>query len=119
MPVPRVFVRQIRVSGTTVFSDAELAAVTQDYVNRFVTSEDLEALRLALTRLYVNAGYVNSGAILPSQTVTEGIITFQIIEGALTQITVDGNRWSPTLRCSRPRPGQPGPSQSSSTRAPS
>ena len=93
MPVPRVFVRQIRVTGTTVFSDAELAAVTQDYVNRFVTSEDLEALRLALTRLYVNAGYVNSGAILPDQTVTEGIITFQIIEGALTQITVDGNRW--------------------------
>ena len=93
LPVPQVFVRQIRVSGTTVFSDAELAVVTQDYVNRFVTSEDPEALRLALTRLYVNAGYVNSGAILPDQTVTEGIITFQIIEGALTQITVDGNRW--------------------------
>jgi hemolysin activation/secretion protein len=88
-----VFVRQIRIIGTTVFTDAELAAVTQDYVNRFVTSEDLEALRLALTRLYVNAGYINSGAILPDQTVTEGIITFQIIEGALTQITVDGNRW--------------------------
>ena len=93
LPVPQVFVRQIRITGTTVFSDAELAAVTQDYVHRFVTSEDLEALRLALTRLYVNAGYVNSGAILPDQTVTEGLITFQIIEGALTQITVDGNRW--------------------------
>jgi hypothetical protein len=26
---------------------------------------------------------------------------------------------APTLRCSRPRPGQPGPSQSYSTRAPS
>src|SRR5438093_1161621 len=93
LPVPRVFVRQILVTGNTVFSDAELAAVTQDYVNRAVTSEELEALRLALTRLYINAGYVNSGAILPDQTVTEGIIRFQIIEGGLTQVTVDGTRW--------------------------
>lgn len=93
LPVPRVFVRQILVTGSTVFSEAELAAVTEEYVNRPVTSEDLEALRLALTRLYVKAGYINSGAILPDQTVTEGIIRFQIIEGALTQVTVDGTRW--------------------------
>src|SRR5712691_3630593 len=93
LPVPRVFVRQILVTGNTVFAEAELAAVTQDYVNRAVTSEELEALRLALTRLYVNAGYVNSGAILPDQTVTEGIIRLQIIEGTLTQVTVDGTRW--------------------------
>jgi len=93
LPGPWVFVRQILVTGNTVFSEAELAAVTQDYVNRPVTSEDLEALRLALTRLYVNAGYVNSGAILPDQTVTGGIIRLQIIEGTLTQVTVDGTRW--------------------------
>ena len=93
LPVPRVFVRQILVMGSTVFSETELAAVTKDYVNRTVTSEDLEALRLALTRLYVNAGYINSGAILPDQMVTEGIIRFQIIEGTLTQVTMDGTRW--------------------------
>ena len=90
---PRVFVRQIRVVGSTVFTAAELAAVTAPYVNRSVTSEELEGLRLALTRLYINAGYINSGAILPDQTVTEGVITFQILEGVLTSVTVDGNRW--------------------------
>lgn len=93
LPVPRVFVRQILITGNTVFSDAALAVVTKEYVGRAVTSEELEALRLALTRLYVTAGYVNSGAILPDQTVTEGIIRFQILEGALTQVTVDGTRW--------------------------
>src|SRR5205823_5768587 len=93
LPVPLVFVHHILVTGNTIFSDKELAAVAKDYVNRTVTSEDLEALRLALTRLYVNAGYINSGAILPDQTVTEGIIRFQIIEGTLTQVTVDGTRW--------------------------
>src|SRR5262245_9010669 len=76
LPVPRVFVRQINVTGNTIFSEADLAAVTTMYVNRYLTSEDLEALRLALTRLYVNAGYINSGAVLPDQTVTAGVITF-------------------------------------------
>ncbi len=93
LPAVRVFVREIRVVGSTVFPPDELATVIAPYVNRDVTAEDLEALRLALTRLYVNKGYVNSGAILPDQAVTEGVITFQIIEGALTDIEVEGNRW--------------------------
>jgi hemolysin activation/secretion protein len=86
-------VRQIKITGNTVFSEEELAAVTEPYVNRSVTTEDLEALRLALTRLYVNNGYINSGAILPDQTVSDGVIMFRIIEGELTAVTVTGNRW--------------------------
>jgi len=89
----RVFVRQINVIGSTVFSAEELAKVTDPYVNRELTSEDLEALRVALTILYVNRGYVNSGAILPDQRVTEGVVTYQIIEGELTAVDVQGNRW--------------------------
>jgi len=86
-------VREIRVIGSTVFSPAELAEVTAPYVNRSLSAEDLEALRLALTRHYVTRGYVNSGAIIPDQTVTEGVLTVQIIEGELSRIEVEGNRW--------------------------
>jgi len=92
-PGLRVFVREIRVLGGTVFPAEELAKVTDPYKNRELTSEDLEALRMALTLLYVNNGYVNSGAILPDQTVTEGVVTYQIIEGALSNVDVEGNRW--------------------------
>ena len=93
LPALRVFVREIKVTGSTVFSPEELAKVTAPYTNREITSEDLEALRVALTLLYVNNGYVNSGAILPDQTVSEGVVTYQIIEGSLTGIEVSGNRW--------------------------
>jgi hemolysin activation/secretion protein len=92
-PQLRVFVREIKVIGSTVFSDEELARVTAPYVNRELSSEDLEALRVALTLLYVNNGYVNSGAILPDQTITEGVVTFEIIEGRLSAVDVEGNRW--------------------------
>jgi len=92
-PGLRVFVREIKVVGSTVFSPGDLAKVTDPYINRELTSEELETLRVALTLLYVNNGYVNSGAILPDQSVTEGVVTYQIIEGSLSAVDVEGNRW--------------------------
>lgn len=93
-PLPfRILVRDIRITGTTVFSAEELAAVTAPYQNRELAAEDLEALRIALTLFYINRGYVNSGAVLPDQTITDGVVTFRIIEGELTRIELEGNRW--------------------------
>ena len=89
----RVFVHDIHVVGSTVFSDAELAELTAPFQNRTVTTEDLERLRLALTLHYINKGYLTSGAIIPDQDVTFGVITVQILEGKLTRIDVEGNEW--------------------------
>jgi len=89
----QVFVRDIQVIGNTAFSDKEIAEVTAPFKNRTLLTEDLERLRLALTLLYVNKGYLTSGAIIPDQDVQSGIITVQIIEGRLTRIDVEGNRW--------------------------
>jgi hemolysin activation/secretion protein len=89
----RVLVRDVRVIGNTAFSDKEIAEVTAPFTNRTLLTEDLERLRLSLTLLYVNKGYLTSGAIIPDQDVVSGIITVQIIEGTLTRIDVEGNRW--------------------------
>jgi len=89
---PRVRIRGVRVTGSTVFSDAELAALTDPYRDREVSIEDLEALRQALTRLYVDRGYVNSGAVLPDQRVSDGFVEVRMVEGRLTQIDVAGTR---------------------------
>ncbi len=96
LPVKKVFIREIRVPGSTIFSDEELAEITKPYVNRELSTEDLEEIRRALTLHYVNKGYINSGAVIPYQEVAEGVITIQIIEGQLTQIKVEGrNRFRP------------------------
>lgn len=89
----RLFVHDIHVTGSTVFSDAELADVTAPYRNRELTSDDLERVRLALTLLYVNRGYLTSGAVIPDQDVSFGVIVIQIVEGTLSRIQVEGNRW--------------------------
>jgi hemolysin activation/secretion protein len=90
---PSVVLREIRVTGNTAVADQELAEITQPYLNRQLTTEDIEALRLALTFYYVNRGYVTSGAIIPDQVVTDGVLTIQIIEGKLAAVNVEGNKW--------------------------
>ena len=91
--IPRVFVREVKVTGNTVFSDEVLKEVTAPYENRELTDADLESLRLGLTIFYVNKGYINSGAVIPDQTIIDGVITIHIIEGNLTDIQVEGNKW--------------------------
>ena len=63
-----MFVREFRTSGNTVIPDRELAEVTAPYAGRAITTEELLDVRDALTRLYVERGYVNSGAIVPTRT---------------------------------------------------
>ena len=92
----QIFVRDIMVTGNTVFSDAEINEVTAPYKNRTLATEDLERLRLAITLLYLNRGYLTSGAIIPDQEVQAGVVAVHIIEGRLTNINVEGNRWFST-----------------------
>ena len=61
--------REFEVTGSTIFSEQELGAVTAPYTGHPISAEELEQLRQKLTLLYVDAGYLNSGAILPDQDV--------------------------------------------------
>lgn len=88
-----VFVKEVRITGSTVFTPQELAQVTAPYTNRKLATEDLEDLRVKLTEHYIKHGYVTSGAIIPDQAVAEGIVTLQVIEGKLSRIDVEGNEW--------------------------
>ena len=54
---------------------------------------DMESLRRELTLLYVNRGYINSGAVIPDQEVTDGLLSLQIIEGRIAKIQITGNKW--------------------------
>jgi len=84
-------VKGFRFHGNTVFTDKQLADVAEKIRlkhNGVMSSEDLEAVRTALTLLYVNGGYLNSGAVLPDQNVADGIVRFNIVEGRLVHIHI-------------------------------
>ena len=86
-------VKEFRFAGNHVFSNGQLTRVVEKYKGREINAEDLEQARQDLTLLYINKGYVNSGAVLPDQDGKNGIITFQLVEGRLTAVNLKGNFW--------------------------
>lgn len=89
----RLYVEHYRFEGNTAVSDRELEAATAPFAGREVGADELEEARRAVTLLYVNRGFVNSGAVLPDQDPTNGVVTMRIVEGRLTEVRLTGNRW--------------------------
>ena len=91
------FVSTFTFVGNTVFSDEQLQAIAQPYIGRTITFSDLTELRSRITTLYVQNGYITSGAYVPleaNQNVDPRAadITLQVIEGSVEQIEVAGDR---------------------------
>jgi len=89
----RVYIKKIRLSGNTKFTENDLAGVTAPYENREVGFEELQTLRHELTLYYVNRGYISSGVVIPDQKVADGTVTLNIIEGVLSKIDIEGNKY--------------------------
>jgi hemolysin activation/secretion protein len=87
---PRFMLRDVAVIGNTVLTEADIRTAVAPYVGRVVGTGDLEDMRRALTRLYVDAGYVNSGAVLPDQRIENGRVVVAMVEGRLTDVSVEG-----------------------------
>jgi hemolysin activation/secretion protein len=90
---PQVLLKHVLFSGNTAVASAELAAAAAPYLNRELAAEDMEALRQALIQLYIGKGYINSGVIIPDQQVTDGALTFSVIEGELNRVAVEGAKY--------------------------
>jgi hemolysin activation/secretion protein len=87
-----IVVRALDVVGNTVFDDAALTRAVAPWLGRPLDSADLERIRRALTAVYVDAGYVSSGARLPEQDVADGRLRIEITEGTLAGIEIAGAR---------------------------
>ena len=93
LPPSQTFnVTTIEVQGNTVLQD-EIAALLASYENQVLTFEDLFEIRSAITQLYVQNGYITSGAFLPNnQDLSDGIVQIQVVEGTLEDIEISGLR---------------------------
>lgn len=85
-----IVIKQVLFTGNTVFSQQELEAVTQEYLNREIHASDVESIRRKISQHYADQGYINSGAVLESQSLTSGVLTLKIIEGKLVDVRQTG-----------------------------
>lgn len=84
-----VTVRQVRITGNSLVATADLEAELQGLVGRSVGLAELQAAAGRLTALYQARGFLFSRAYLPPQDVTEGAVTFAVLEGRIGEVKVN------------------------------
>ena len=78
----------LRLNGVKALSNEELQTITSPYIGREVTLSDLEELAKAITARYKERGYFLAQAVVPVQTVRDGIVEISVIEGRLGKVDV-------------------------------
>ena len=81
---------EITVVGSTVLHSA-IEEQVACYEGQEIRLSDLFNLRSRLTKLYLEAGYITSGAFVPNnQDLTDGTVQIQVIEGEIEQLQING-----------------------------
>ena len=88
-------VERFQVECSSVFSQEKLAEVTQKFTDREITFAELLQAADDVTKLYVDTGYITSGAYIPAnQTFNKqgSIVTIKVVEGSLEKIKISGTK---------------------------
>jgi hemolysin activation/secretion protein len=86
---PKVLVRSLRITGETLFSEANLIAVTGFSPGSQLDLRDLRQMAAKITDYYNRRGYFVAQAYVPAQDVTAGTVTIVVIEGRYGKIGLD------------------------------
>lgn len=85
-----VLIKHILFRGNTVIPTTELDTLVAPYIGRPLNAFAIETLRQSVSRLYVDRGYVNSGALLGTDAISGNTLRLDIVEGKLTALQLHG-----------------------------
>ena len=87
-PQLRVTVKRFAFTGHTVYSEAFLQPIVEEYLGRPLSFDDLIEAATAVRAYYRERGYFLAQAYLPEQTIRDGVVEIGIIEGRIGEIEI-------------------------------
>ena len=91
-----ILVKRFEIVGNTVFDPEEITRLTKPYTLRAISFVELLEVPRKITELYIENGYITSGAVILPQTIEDRVVKIQIISGKLEAIEISGlNRLNP------------------------
>jgi hemolysin activation/secretion protein len=87
-----ISITTIEVVGSSILTEAEIASIVSPLEGRSVTLQELQEAADNITEIYLEQGYITSRAIVPEQTINDGVVTIQVIEGTLEEIEIEGTQ---------------------------
>ena len=89
-PGPRLVLRGITLEGAAAIPEADLAPIWADLIGQPVSLDALDAVAAGIGAAYRARGFVLSQAAIPEQSVEDGIVRIQVIEGFVDRVALDG-----------------------------
>ncbi|MGD1808090.1 ShlB/FhaC/HecB family hemolysin secretion/activation protein [Dapis sp. BLCC M126] len=91
-PTQEIPVQRILISGSTILTPEEINTLVGPLEGRLVTLLELREVADKITEIYLERGYITSRAFLPPQTINEGVVTIEVVEGILGEIQIEGTK---------------------------
>jgi len=82
-------VKVIRIEGNSLFDTAPLHALVADAEGKRLTLPQLDELAARITDYYHRHGYPLARAIIPAQTISDGVLAIRVIEARYGKIELD------------------------------
>jgi hemolysin activation/secretion protein len=84
----RVRVTRFRIVGFDVIAEDRLQAPLAPFLGQELSLADIYRAADLLTRVYAEAGYALSFAIVPAQDVEDGVVVLQVVEGSVDAVEI-------------------------------
>jgi hemolysin activation/secretion protein len=95
--------RGLVLDGMTVYPQSMWAAEYAQLLGRQVSLADIYAFANTLTTRYRNDGYLLSQVVVPAQTIEDGFLRLQAVEGYVAQVRFEGEGQNAVLRAQADR----------------
>ncbi len=82
----------INIDESSVLDAAKLDELKAAYLDREVGVKDLYELVNKINTLYTEQGYYTCRAMLPAQTIKQGVVHIALVEGKTNNVVVQGNK---------------------------
>ena len=89
----QVKVEKLVLEGNTTLDDSEFADILEGYQGRLLSFEDIRRVAEAVVTRYREHDYLTVSAYLPEQDLSDGVVTIQVIEAQIGEISVEGAKY--------------------------
>jgi hemolysin activation/secretion protein len=80
----------LQVNGVTVYPAEKLESLYGKYLNQDISLREIYAIANQIVQQYQVDGYLLAQAIIPAQTIEDGIVTINITEGYIESVSYEG-----------------------------
>lgn len=85
---------KVETDASEILTEAEIKSITEPYVGKTVSLQDLYDMAEAINKLYERKGYAICRAYLPPQRIHEGVVQIKMLEGKTGNVTINGLRFT-------------------------